>query len=185
MLHSRQRVGQVWGCGVPEQRWGQRSLFLLAGDQRPAQGHARGLILGTRRSSLQETFGSGNALPAERSGWGRNRSQRPSQVSAPAGGAQLRLAGSGSFLSSTNNVLPFRHHPLPGLCGTRPAPQAQRLNPSRNLLRSFCKPFLSSSLEKPIAEASRWVHADPAALLRSVFGASEQAKALVGAEGRL
>ena len=73
---------------------------------------------------------------------------------------------------------PGRAAPTP-LCGHRD------LVLGRNFLRFFCQALLSCSRRAHAAEASRWVRSDPAALLRSIFSAPEEAKAILGAEGRL
>lgn len=217
-------MGHIWGFGVHDRQWGRCSLFLLMGEQHPAQGHAQVLIPGDSEETL--LFGECSASGAQRLGTEEELKDIPGECPSERSPVPARWLL--FFPIFTNNIPSFEHDPFPeasaeahdgfapsqresiaavfsspsstGGCGrlgpvSRGTARAVQLLPhssgmetsfrSRSLLRSFCKPFLSSSLKKPSTKASCWVHDDPDALLCSIFGVPEQATAIFGAEGRL
>lgn len=103
-------MGHVWDFGVRDRQWGRRSLFLLMGDQHPAQGRARVLIPG----DSEETF-----LFGERSASGARRlgTEEPELKDIPGECPGERSPALAHWLLLfpifTNNVPSFEHDPFP------------------------------------------------------------------------
>lgn len=106
-------MGHVWGFGIHERWWGRRSLFLLAGDQCAARGHAWVLILGDSEELPQGDlqFGERSASRAQHLG-----TEEPELTDipgeCPGGRSPAPARWLLLFLIFTNNVPSFKHDPF-------------------------------------------------------------------------